>query len=141
VQLAGEAAGVASIRAAIADGTERLGHGIRVLDDDDLVAEVRERRLPLEVCPHSNVLLGFAPSLAGHPLPRLRAAGLLVTVNTDIPAQTGAPLSQEYAALRSAFGYDDAVLAELARNGVTASFAPDALKARLVAEIDAWLAG
>lgn len=140
VHHAGEAAGPASIRQAITSGsTERLGHGIRVLDDDDLVAEVRERRLPLEVCPHSNVLLGFVPSLAEHPLPRLRTAGLLVTVNTDIPAMTGTPLSQEYALLREAFGYDDAVLAELARNGVTASFAPFDLKTRLHTEINAWL--
>jgi adenosine deaminase len=141
VHHAGEAAGAASVREAITGDTERLGHGIRVLDDDDLVAEVRERGLALEVCPHSNVLLGFAPSLAGHPLPRLRAAGLLVTVNTDIPAMTGVPLAQEYALLRDAFGYDDAVLAELARGGVAASFAPGDLKTRLVADIDAWLNG
>ncbi|WP_067481068.1 adenosine deaminase [Actinomadura hibisca] len=140
VHHAGEAEGPASIRQALGDGrTERLGHGIRVLDDPDLVAEVRERGVPLEVCPSSNVMLGFAPSLAGHPLPRLRDAGLLVTVSTDIPAMTGVPLAGEYALVRDAFGYDDAVLAELARNGVTASFAPEPLKDRLHAEIDAWL--
>ncbi|MFC9971384.1 adenosine deaminase [Spirillospora sp. NPDC127200] len=140
VHHAGEAEGPASIRQALGDGrTERLGHGIRVLDDPELVAEVRERGVPLEVCPSSNVMLGFAPSLAGHPLPRLREAGLTVTVSTDIPAMTGVPLAGEYALVRDAFGYDDAVLAELARNGVTASFAPEPLKDRLHAEIDAWL--
>ncbi|WP_067815238.1 adenosine deaminase [Actinomadura kijaniata] len=140
VHHAGEAEGPASIRQALDGGrTERLGHGIRVLDDPDLVAEVRERRIPLEVCPSSNVALGFAPSLADHPLPRLREAGLLVTVNTDIPQMTGAPLAAEYARVRDAFGYDDAVLAELARNGVEASFAPPGTKERLRAEIDAWL--
>jgi adenosine deaminase len=140
VHHAGEAEGAASIRQAITDGrTERLGHGIRVLDDPDLVAEVRERRLPLEVCPSSNVALGFAPSLPRHPFQRLREAGLTVTVNTDIPALTGASLAGEYALVRDAFGYSDTVLAELARAGVAASFAPAATKARLTAEIDAWL--
>ncbi|MBW8485000.1 adenosine deaminase [Actinomadura parmotrematis] len=141
VHHAGEAAGAASVRQAIGGGrAERLGHGVRVLDDPDLTAEVRERRIPLEVCPSSNVALGFAPSLAGHPLPRLRDAGLLVTVNTDVPAMTGAPLAAEYARVRDAFGYGDAVLAELARNAVAASFAPATTKARLDAGIGAWLA-
>ncbi|MBE1531725.1 adenosine deaminase [Actinomadura algeriensis] len=140
VHHAGEGEGPASIRQALGPGrTERLGHGIRVLDDPDLVAEVRERRVPLEVCPSSNVALGFVPSLADHPLPRLRDAGLLVTLNTDVPALIGTPLAAEYAHVRDAFGYDDRTLADLARTGVDASFAPPATKARLRAEINAWL--
>lgn len=140
VHHAGEAEGAASIRQAITSGrTERLGHGVRVLDDPDLVAEVRDRGIPLEVCPSSNVALGFAPSLAEHPLPRLREAGLKVTINTDIPVMIGTPLAGEYARIRDTFGYDDVTLAGLARAGVDASFAPAAMKARLHAEIDAWL--
>jgi adenosine deaminase len=140
VHHAGEAAGPASIRQAITAGrAERLGHGIRVLDDDELVAEVRARGIPLEVCPHSNVLLGLVPSLAQHPLPRLLDAGLLVTVNTDIPAMTGAGLAEEYRQLRDTFGYSDAAVADVARAGVRASFAPADLKARLESQIGAWL--
>jgi adenosine deaminase len=140
VHHAGEAEGPASIRQALTTGrTERLGHGIRVLDDPDLVAEVRERRMPLEVCPSSNVALGFASSMSEHPLQRLRAEGLCVTLNTDIPCMTGIPLAEEYALVRDAFGYDDAVLAELARAGVEASFAPIHTKTRLNEAIDAWL--
>ena len=140
VHHAGEAAGPASIRQAITEGqAERIGHGIRILEDERLVAEVRDRAIPLEVCPHSNVLLGLCPSLPEHPLPRLRAAGLLVTVNTDIPAMTGAGLAEEYRLLRDTFGYSDAVLAEVARHGVSASFASSGLQAQLQAEIDAWL--
>ncbi|MGW4408108.1 adenosine deaminase [Nonomuraea sp. NPDC004702] len=136
VHHAGEAAGPASIREALDLGrTERLGHGIRVLDDPALVAEVRERGVPLEVCPTSNVLLGLVPSLAEHPLPRLREAGLAVTVNTD--GETA--LADEYLRLREVFGYGDDVLAELARASIRASFAPDALKADLLAAVDAWL--
>ncbi|MFG2074805.1 adenosine deaminase [Nonomuraea maritima] len=136
VHHAGEAAGAGSVREALAVGhAERLGHGIRVLDDPDLVAEVRERGIPLEVCPTSNVLLGLVPSLAEHPLPRLREAGLAVTVNTD--GETA--LADEYDRLRHVLGFTDADLAALARAAVDASFAPDALKAELRAGIDDWL--
>ncbi|MFC5827439.1 adenosine deaminase [Nonomuraea insulae] len=137
VHHAGESAGAASIREALDLGhSERLGHGIRVLDDDALVAEVRERGIPLEVCPTSNVLLGLVPSLPEHPLPRLLAAGLVVTINTD--GET--TLADEYARLRDVFGYDDTVLAGLARASIDASFAPEAVKEQLRAGVDAWLA-
>ncbi|WIY01667.1 adenosine deaminase [Amycolatopsis mongoliensis] len=136
----GEDAGPDSIREALEVGrTERLGHGIRVLDDPELVAEVRERGLALEVCPSSNVTLGLVPSLPGHPLPRLVDAGLTVTLNTDVPSVTGANLAGEYARVRDAFGYDDAVLADFARASVTASFAPEGTKTRMLRDIDAWL--
>ncbi len=139
VHHAGEAAGPASIRQAITTGSaERLGHGIRVLDDDELTAQVRTLGIPLEVCPNSNVLLDLAPSLAEHPLPRLLDAGLAVTVNTDIPAMTGVGLAEEYRLLQEAFGYSDSVIAGLARAGVRASFAPADLQARLLAGIDDW---
>ncbi|MQA02526.1 MAG: adenosine deaminase [Streptosporangiales bacterium] len=140
VHHAGEAAGAASVRQALRDGrAERIGHGIRVLEDEDLVAEVRDLRIPLEVCPSSNVALGFASSFETHPLPRLREAGLQVTVNTDIPAMTGADLTGEYTRVRDAYAYDDTELAGLARNAVDASFAPPDVKRRLHAGIDGWL--
>jgi adenosine deaminase len=138
---AGEAGGVDSIRAAIyALDAERLGHGIRVLDDDDLVAEVRERGIALEVCPSSNVALGFSRSLADHPLPRLVEAGVVVTLNTDIPAMLGVTLADEYARARDVFGLDDAALAALARAGFDASFAAPARTAAWRDEIADWLA-
>ncbi len=141
VHHAGEERGPESIREALLLGhAERLGHGIRALDDDNLVAELRERAIPLEVCPSSNVALGFAPSIEDHPLQRLRAAGLAVTLNTDIPAIAGTSLVEEYTRVRDAFGYDDPTLAELARAGIDASFAPAATKERLHGRVDAWLA-
>ncbi|QFY10546.1 adenosine deaminase [Nonomuraea phyllanthi] len=137
VHHAGEAAGAASVREALDVGhAERLGHGIRVLDDPALVAEVRERGIPLEVCPTSNVLLGLVPSLPEHPLPRLREAGLAVTINTD--GETA--LADEYTRLREVFGLGDGELAELALASIDASFAGDALKERLRAGVRAWLA-
>lgn len=141
VHHAGETAGPASIREAIGVGrAERIGHGIRALEDPELVAELRDRRIPLEVCPSSNVALGLAASLADHPLPALHAAGLAVTLSTDIPAETGWSLPAEYAAVREVHGWDDTALAGLARASVDASFAPDPVRRRLHAGIDAWLA-
>ena len=136
VHHAGETAGPASVREVLGLGrAERIGHGIRVLRDPDLVAELRERRIPLEVCPTSNVLLGLVPSLAEHPLPRLLHAGLTVTLNTD--GETS--LAAEYKRVQETFGYDDTDLASLARTSVDASFAPTELKAHVAEEVDRWL--
>ena len=136
VHHAGETAGPASIREALTAGrAERIGHGIRALEDPHLVAELRARRVPLEVCPSSNVLLGLVPSLAAHPLPRLVDAGLTVTLNTDGEA----PLAAEYQRAREIFAYSDTDLANFARASVAASFAPAELKTQIDAEIDRWL--
>lgn len=136
---AGEAAGPASVRGAIeALGAERIGHGIRILEDPELVARVAEARIPLEVCPTSNVVLGIVGSLEEHPLPRLLEAGLVVTLNSDDPSMFRSPLAGEYDVARTVYGLDDAALAGLARAGVEASFADDALKRQLVSDIDAW---
>ncbi|MDA0636241.1 adenosine deaminase [Nonomuraea sp. MCN248] len=138
VHHAGEFGGPGSVREALTLGhAERLGHGVRVLEDPALVREVRERGIALEVCPTSNVLLGVVPELAAHPLPRLREAGLAVTLNTD--GETS--LADEYARVRDTFGWTDAELADLARAGVLASFAAPELKKELLAGIDAWLDG
>jgi adenosine deaminase len=142
VHHAGETRGPASIREALDAGhAERLGHGIRVLEDAALVAELRERGVPLEVCPTSNVVLGLVPSFAEHPLPALRAAGLAVTLSTDIPNLAGVTLTDEFARCRGSFGWDDASLAALSAAAVDASFAPEATKSMLRKEIAAWLAG
>ena len=140
VHHAGEDGGPGSVREALDVGhSERLGHGIRVLDDPTLVAEVRDRGIPLEVCPSSNVALGLVPSLAQHPLPLLLAEGLTVTLNTDVPAVIGTTLPDEYARVRDTFDLSDTGLAQLARAGVDASFAPTQTKKRLYAGIDRWL--
>ena len=141
VHHAGEDAGPASVVEALDVGhAARIGHGIRCLASPELVARLRNERVPLEVCPSSNVGLGLVPSWPEHPLPRLVDAGLVVTVNTDVPASVGTDLVTEYERIRKVFGYDDEALAGLARAGVDASFATDARKAALHAAIDDWLA-
>jgi len=141
VHHAGEACGAGSIREALTVGhAERLGHGIRILEDRELVARVRDAGVALEVCPSSNVALGMVRSWAEHPLPALVEAGLAVTLNTDVPSVIGATLSGEYARVREVFGASDGELAALAVRGVEASFAPEPVKARLRSGIGAWLA-
>jgi adenosine deaminase len=138
---AGEEAGPPSIRGALdALHAERLGHGVRILEDPDLVAEVAARRIPLEVCPSVNVTTSVFPSLADHPLPRLLEAGLVVTLNADVPAMLAAPISHEFTVARDVFGLDDETLAAIARAGVEASFMDAGQKATLGRAIEAWLA-
>lgn len=137
---AGETAGPASIRGAIdALGADRIGHGIRILEDPSLVEEVRDRGIGLDVCPTSNVKTEAVPSIGEHPLPRMLEAGLLVTLNSDDPSMFGSRLCGEYAIVRGAFALDDEAIARLARNGVRASFADPATKEELERGIEAWL--
>jgi adenosine deaminase len=138
---AGEAGGADSIREAVEIGrTQRLGHGFRVLEDAELVAEVRDRGIALEVCPSSNVGLSLVPSYPEHPLPGLVDTGLAVTLNTDIPNVLGdLTLTQEYVRVKDTFGYDDAALARFSRTAVEASFAPEETKKGVLAEIENWL--
>ncbi len=138
---AGETGGPASIRGALgALRAERIGHGVRALEDAELVGELRDRRVPLEVCPTSNAMTRVVASIAEHPLPEMIEAGLFVTLSSDDPSMFGSPLAGEYGICRDVFGMDDESLATLARAGVSASFAPDALKRELDAGIDRWLA-
>jgi adenosine deaminase len=139
---AGEGAGPSSIHGALeALHAERLGHGVRVLEDADLVDEVRERRIPLDVCPSINVMTGIFPSLAEHPLPRLLEAGLVVTLNADVPAIIDTPVVAEYTTARDVFRLDDHALAGLARASVRASFLEAGERQAIEREIDVWLNG
>jgi|SRR5579871_2426676 len=121
---AGETAGPDSVRAALAIGAERIGHGIRAADDPALLRELRDRAVPLEVCITSNVLTGAVPSLAAHPLRRLYDAGVPLTLNTDDPAIFGVTLSQEYDLAARQFGFSVPELQEIAANAFRYCFAP-----------------
>ncbi|MGX7679430.1 adenosine deaminase [Jatrophihabitans sp. DSM 45814] len=140
VHHAGEACGPESIRTALGVGrAERIGHGITVLQDPELVAEMRELKIPLEVCPSSNVALGFARSIEGHPIHEMRSQGLVVTLNADIPSATNSPLLKEFELVRAEFNYDDESIAELNRAAIDASFAPAETKLRLHRSTNDWL--
>jgi len=119
---------------------ERVDHGVRSMEDPELVARLRDQQIPLTVCPLSNVALGVVPALSEHVLPAMLDAGLLATVNSDDPAYFGGYVDDNLAAVRREFGFDDKRLAGLARNSFDACFAPEADKARWKAEVDTWLA-
>jgi adenosine deaminase len=121
-------------------GEERVDHGVRSMEDPELVARLRDDRIALTVCPLSNVALRVVRTLGDHPLPRMLDAGLLATVNSDDPAYFGGYVDGNLAAVRDEFGYGDAQLAALARNSFDACFAPEADKRRWKAEVDDWLA-
>jgi adenosine deaminase len=132
---AGEAAGAESVREAIEVlGAERIGHGVRAIEDPATVALVVERGIPLEICPTSNRLTGAAPADRPHPMGALDAAGAIVTIDADDPALFGTTLAAEYREVQRTLG--DAAVLRFARNGIEASFAPEATKVRLRAEFE-----
>jgi adenosine deaminase len=129
---AGETVGPESIWGALKSlHADRIGHGVRCLEDAALVAELRARQTPLEVCPTSNVCLGVSPSLVAHPLPRLLAEGLYVTLGSDDPPMFNTTLTGEYQHAASTFGFDADAIERLVFNGVDASLLPDAERAAL----------
>lgn len=123
---AGEAAGPESVRQALDElGAERIGHGVRAVEDPALVERLAERRVPLEVCPTSNVQTSTVPGYGQHPLGRLLAAGVVATLNTDDPSISGIDLPHEYRVARERLGLGDAELAALQRNALSAAFLDD----------------
>jgi adenosine deaminase len=134
---AGESSGPEGVRDALQHlYAERIDHGIRAIDDASLVAELAARRVPLNVCPGSNVQLGLYPDRSGHPLDALRRAGVPVSINTDDPALMGTDLVSEYAATAQAYDWALAVLKELARTSIEASFCDADLRRRLLTSLD-----
>ncbi len=134
---AGEHAGPESVWGAIrALHAERIGHGVRAIEDPSLVAYLAEHRIPLDVCPLSNVRLGVAPSLAQHPLPRLLAAGVTLTLNSDDPSLFNTSLTEDYATLVEPFGLSVAQIDEIVLNGFRSSFLPADRKQALVSEVE-----
>ena len=118
-------------------GAERIGHGVRCLEDPRLVERLAADAVPLEVCPTSNVCLSVVDDLASHPLPQLLDAGLVVTLNSDDPPMFGTSLNDEYVAAATVMGLSRTQLAELARAGVRAAFMDAGAKDELLAEVDA----
>ncbi|MCA9225980.1 MAG: adenosine deaminase, partial [Planctomycetales bacterium] len=134
---AGETTGPQTIRDAIQKlGAERIGHGIRCLEDAELVMELCEQRIPLEVCPTSNYCLGLVERGQPHPLRRMVDAGLLCTVNSDDPPMFSTTLNDEYTLLAEQ-GFSLAELQQLNLNAVDASFLPGDEKSTLRSAIEA----
>jgi adenosine deaminase len=144
---AGESFGLPSIWEALQFcGAERLGHGVRIIDDVSLdpdgepilgrlAAFVRDRRIPLEMCPTSNVHTGAAASIAEHPFDVLRRLRFRVTVNTDNRLMSNVSMSSEFAALDAAFDLGLGEMEWLTLNGIKSAFAPFDERLRLINEV------
>ncbi|WP_128381839.1 adenosine deaminase [Streptomyces cavernae] len=142
---AGETTGPETVWDALTElRAERIGHGTSSAQDPKLLAHLAERRIPLEVCPTSNIATRAVRTLDEHPIKEFVRAGVLVTVNSDDPPMFGTDLNNEYTVAARLLDLDERGLADLARNAVDASFLDAAGKARLVSEIEdhtsAWLA-
>ncbi|GAO06700.1 adenosine deaminase [Streptomyces lydicamycinicus] len=138
---AGETTGPGTIWDALNDlGAERIGHGTSATQDPRLLAHLAEHRIPLEVCPTSNIATRAVRTLEEHPVKEMVDAGVLVTINSDDPPMFGTDLNTEYAVAARLLGLDTTGLAALAKNAVDASFMDAPAKSRLSAEIDAYTA-
>jgi adenosine deaminase len=136
---AGESSGPEGVRDAIELlGADRIDHGVRAIEAPELVALLAERRIPLGICPTSNLTLGLYASLSEHPVERLRRMGVPVSINTDDPALLGIRIEDEYSRCAETFGWSDDDVRAIAANSIEASFAGPDTKARLRSEVAAW---
>jgi adenosine deaminase len=135
---AGEWAGPESVREGLRLPVSRIGHGVRSIEDPELVAELAERGTVLEICPTSNVVLGIYPTYEEHPLPRLLEAGVRTTLGSDDPPYFGTTIGGEYAVCRERFGFGDEALRGLTSTAIEAAFCEEILKERLTKRVLGW---
>ncbi|PRY63806.1 aminodeoxyfutalosine deaminase [Knoellia remsis] len=121
-------------------GAERIGHGVRSIDDPRLVERLVAERIPLEISPTSNLATRVVGRIEDHPMRALRDAGVVVTVNSDDPPMFNTTLNREYALAADVLDLDEQGLTELATTAIDVSFAPDDVKARVRREISAYAA-
>jgi adenosine deaminase len=137
----GELTGPASVRDCLDDlHASRIGHGVRAAEDPRLLRKLAEQGVTCEVCPSSNVALGVYEKPADVPLRRLYDAGVPMALGADDPLLFGERLAEQYEFARRHHGFTDTELAELARQSVRGSAAPEEVRDKLLAGIDDWLA-
>lgn len=135
---AGEVCGAFSVRDALdLVRPARIGHGVRAIEDPALVERLADEGVVLEVCPGSNIALKVYPDLASHPLRRLHAAGVKVTISSDDPPFFFTSLAQEYRTAETAFGFTPDEIDGMTRTALEAAFVDEATRARLLARLPA----
>jgi len=133
---AGEGCGVESILAAIESlHVERIGHGVRCVEDENCVLQLKNLQIPLELCPTSNVCTGVIKNISLHPIRQLFDKGLKVTVNSDDPTFFNCNLNSEFEVLHKQLGFTLNELKQLSLNAVDASFLPKEEKLQLLATV------
>ncbi len=134
---AGEWGGPESVRAALNDlAVERIGHGVRAIEDLALVDELAERGVVLEVCPGSNVALGLYRTFRDHPIGTMFDRGVKVTISTDDPPFFHTTMAREYEELHRAFDWDEGVFEKIARTSLDAAFCDDDTKSKIRAKLE-----
>ena len=140
---AGEAAGPESIREAIALGAKRIGHGIRAIEDPDLLTLLAQTRIPLELCYTSNLQTKAAADATSYPLPVFLSKGIAATVNTDNMTVSGTCLKAEYRLLQKQFGFSLSTMEAIACTAADAAFVTpdeaDRLKAHIRQQFTHWI--
>lgn len=133
---AGETTGPESIWSALNIGAERIGHGLSIAQDPELVEVLAHKQVPVEICLSSNLRTGVCADFGEHPLKRFFDEGLMVTLNTDDPAMFQTSLCKEYELAMEEFGFSRDQLREIARNSFEASFLPVEKKLRFLQQVD-----
>jgi len=134
---AGEFGGPQSVRDTMNDlGVERIGHGVRAIEDPALVEELAARQIVLEVCPGSNIVLDLYPDWASHPIAQLREAGVKVTISTDDPPFFHTTMNNEYNNLAQAFAWDKDVFKDINITAANAAFCDETTRKALLAKLE-----
>ena len=134
---AGELCGWESVAAAIEHiKPSRIGHGVRAIENPDLVKRIADSGIVLECCPGSNVALSVFPSFSEHPFPKLRAAGCKVTLSSDDPPYFWTTLKREYDIAREHWGMSDKELNAVTRTALEAAFVDGRTKKAMLARLD-----
>lgn len=135
---AGEWGGPDSVRDAIRDlDVERIGHGVRAIEDLALVDQIAEQGIVLECCPGSNIALGLYPTWRAHPIHALRERSVKVTVSTDDPPFFHTTMAREYDLLAEAFDWDDGVFASIAQTSIDAAFCDVDTRNKIISKLGA----
>lgn len=133
---AGETTGPESVWGALNIGAERIGHGLSIAQDPELVEVLAHKQVPVEICISSNLRTGVCAKVGEHPLKKFFDEGLMVTLNTDDPAMFQTSLCKEYELAMEEFGFSQDQLREMARNSFEASFLPVEKKLRFLQQVD-----
>ncbi|MBL4740410.1 MAG: adenosine deaminase [Sneathiella sp.] len=133
---AGEFGGPSSIRDTLNHlPVQRIGHGVRAIEDPALVEELASRQIPLEICPGSNISTGLYKNYEEHPFNRLMQAGCVTTISSDDPPFFATSVGNEYEKVAKAFDYDDQMLRNITLNSINAAFCDDDLKQKLISSL------
>lgn len=133
---AGEWGHAESIKTAIDTcRVDRIGHGVRAIEDNHLLLMLKDLKIPLEICPTSNVVLGIYPSIEAHPLPLLMEAGIMVSINSDDPPFMATSIDKEYDLVQKTFQFSDKQMKKLTRQAIEVAFVDEQLKAELLQKV------